>query len=440
MQRGMKVRIAPPVGGVPAVRHSSGSPLSHAAFVLLLIMALFGNFLLSGGMAFAAGGGGNVINQIAYLGVLLLAVAGCKPWQNPAAMLVLPFSLLLALGWAWLSITWSLAPAISARRVALLTVVTLTAFLSVRGIGYDRTTGTIRVFLVIALVMSYLAALLFPTVGIQYMSVLTERNYGGTWRGVFIDKNACGQFCLITVLFFVFGRFPNRQYLLRAAVVLLAVFLLYKTQSKTSLGVLGVALAFGFVARYNRLFRIFLAPLAAYALVIVIFFQDAIGGPFINALHDPDAFTGRGAIWASLVRYLHDHWLLGTGYGAFWAVGDLSPIYQNAAYEWVKTILTGHNGYLDIWVTIGLPGLILVIVATFVAPLLRIFLANPEPGEAALLASMIVGVAGISVTESVLFNTDFTINIFLMITIALIAEKVRARRVSAAAGHPRQIP
>ena len=424
----MNARIAPPVGDVPAVRHAPRSALAYAALVIFVTMALFGNFLFSGRGAEANGGGGSLVNQIVYLGALTLAVAARKPWKNPAMLLVVPLSLVLSLGWAWLSVTWSLAPAISARRAALLTVVVLTAFLTVRQVGYERTVVILRAFLLVALAASYVAAVLFPSVGIQHMTVLTERNYAGTWRGVFIDKNACGQFCVITGLFFAFGPFRQRRYLLRAAVIVLAVFLLYKTQSKTSLGVLAIALMVGLAAYQKRFFRLFMIPLAAYALVIGILLVGTIPAPFVGALHNSDAFTGRGAIWGSLVRYLQDHWLLGSGYGAFWAIGERSPIFQTASYDWVKSVLTGHNGYLDVWVTLGLPGLLLVVAATLVIPLAKSFSRSIAPRDTALLSSVIVAVAGISVTESILFHTDFTTNIFLMMTIALVNEKTGWRR------------
>ncbi|BBC70944.1 conserved hypothetical protein [Altererythrobacter sp. B11] len=395
--------------------------------VLFLTMALFGNFLLAGGTLALAGSAGSVVNQTAFLGALGLALVAAQPWKNPARLLVLPASLVVALGWTWLSVVWSISPADTIRRAALLTTVTFTAFLTVRQVGYERSISTLRVLLAVALVMSLVVCTLIPSVGVQYMSVLTEKNYGGTWRGVFIDKNACGQFCLVTVLFFAFSRFRRRHLVLRGVVILLAVFLLYKTQSKTSLGILAIALSCGVVALYNRSFRVFLVPLAGYAIVGLALSYDRIIAPFRNALHDPDAFTGRGAIWEALARYLHDHWLLGTGYGAFWGVGDRSPIYALSHEDWVRNILTGHNGYLDVWTSIGLPGLVLVVGSTLVIPLLKCFARHIPPKDTALLSSMIVGVAGISLTESVLFNTDFTLNILLMVTVALIAERYRVR-------------
>lgn len=431
----MNPRIVQPTGKPPAIHLGAGTPIvGYAAMIVLLIVALFGKSALASGDFSAASGGGNLVNQVAFIGALALAVAGVQPWKTPARLLVLPVTLALALFWAWLSVGWSLAPAISIRRVALLTVATMTAFLAVRQLGADRAMAIIRIALIAALAGSIAVAVLLPSVGVQYMSVLTERTYGGTWRGLFIDKNMCGQFCMIVTLFFVFGRFPAHQrfaymhYAFRLAVVLLAVFLLYKTQSKTSMGVLAFALIFGFLARYVRRLRYLLIPLVGYFAVIAIFYSDVMFAPFAQALDDPEAFTGRGAIWSALVVYIQNHWLLGTGYGAFWAVGDVSPIYQTAGYEWVKQVLTGHNGYLDTWAQIGLPGLLLVITATFIVPLIKVLSAHIDGQDVALLSSLLIGFAGISITESVLFNTDMLSNVFHMITLALIYTMVPQRR------------
>ncbi len=434
---GMNLRSALPKGKPHLIHFGAHKPMiGYAALALLLLVTLFGKSGLATGGFDAASGGGNLINQAAFIGALLLAMVGVRAWKVPSRLLVLPASLTLALLWAWLSVAWSLAPAISVRRVGLLSVGTMAAFLLVRQLGTKRSITVIRIALVAALVGSIAVCLALPSVGVQHMVVLTEKTYGGTWRGLFIDKNMCGQFCMIVMLFFVFGRFPEprrspiMQYVFRLLVVLAAAFLLYKTQSKTSMGVVGAALLFGFIARYVRRLGYLLIPLAGYLVAVIVFYSDSLVAPFIHALDDPEAFTGRGAIWSSVFVYLQTHWLLGTGYGAFWAVGDVSPIFQTAGHEWVREVLTAHNGYLDTWAQVGLPGLILVLVATFIIPLVRILSSRIDGKDVALLSSLLVGFIGINVTESVLFNTDMLSNLFHMLTLALIYTMLDEQRRS----------
>jgi len=74
--------------------------------------------------------------------------------------------------------------------------------------------------------------------------------------------------------------------------------------------------------------------------------------------------TGRTELWTDILSIAAKNPLLGVGYGNFW-IGDRE-------YDlWIKHIWTplqGHNGYIDVYVELGVIGiflLIAVLVATF---------------------------------------------------------------------------
>jgi O-antigen ligase len=106
-----------------------------------------------------------------------------------------------------------------------------------------------------------------------------------------------------------------------------------------------------------------LAMLASFALL------DA--GLIAHVLEDPREFTGRAAIWAAELRFIGDHPLLGSGFGTFADTGGLSPLHGYVDNRWVEAVSHGHNGYLQILVTIGGTGFILAILAVVVWPLRR---------------------------------------------------------------------
>ncbi len=161
--------------------------------------------------------------------------------------------------------------------------------------------------------------------------------------------------------------------------------------------------------------------------------KEAIG-PFAK----PTAFTGRVQIWPHLVSYIQDHPLTGTGYGAFWNIGDSSPIYAYSK-NWVSTISSGHNGYLDLASQIGLPGLIVAVLAAFVIPLYKLLTSQSLPRwRGALLVSMIVFCAGHNMTESGLFDRDVIVWVFLLITIALTEIATRKRSSSSSSSRSRR--
>ncbi len=80
-------------------------------------------------------------------------------------------------------------------------------------------------------------------------------------------------------------------------------------------------------------------------------------------LEDPDEFTGRAEIWAAELRYIADHPLLGAGFGTFTDTGGQSPLHNYVGASWVEAVSHGHNGYLQVLVTIGGVGFVLAMLA-----------------------------------------------------------------------------
>ena len=85
-------------------------------------------------------------------------------------------------------------------------------------------------------------------------------------------------------------------------------------------------------------------------------------------LEDPTEFTGRSAIWSAEIAFIRDHPLLGSGFGTFADTGSLSPLHNYVAGSWVELVAHGHNGYLQMMVTIGIIGFVLAAIALIVVP------------------------------------------------------------------------
>ena len=80
-------------------------------------------------------------------------------------------------------------------------------------------------------------------------------------------------------------------------------------------------------------------------------------------------FTGRSAIWQVLLEAISGNYILGLGYGAVWSAGEYSAItnFGLNTSSWVSSISHGHNGYLDIWLSTGIVGLLLFTFLLFKA-------------------------------------------------------------------------
>lgn len=405
-----------------AISAQLGLAAGYASAVIFLTLLFFGHFLLGGAEGDMAGGGGSILNQAIYVTAFALAIAAAQPWVDPRRLLVLPVGLALAIGWCWLSVTWAIAPAISFRRVAQLTVVAVTTFLLVRHLGYRRMLVLLQWSSLLALIGCYLVVFLKPDMGIQQVSVPTEADSAGSWRGVLLDKNVAGAFAATIMLFFLFDA-KRIMLVLRLAIIAAIAVFLWKSQSKTSIGVLVFSIAAGSaILRYNPVYRSLLIPALMGIGVIVALCWNWLSAPFQQSLYDTSLFTGRGPIWATLLRYLHDHWLLGAGFGSFWAIGPGSPVYVYSDADWVKQIVSvGHNGYLDMWAATGLPGVILAVAAAMILPLVRVMKSKERAGgRVALAVALLVFCIGNNFTESSLLNGDEYLNVISMFALAFL--------------------
>jgi O-antigen ligase len=398
----------------------AGSTGFQIAATLFLCFRLFENVLFGGEPFEMNGGAGSFIYQPMLLLVCGSLLVSARPWEDIRRLLVVPVSVVVAFGWAWLSVLWSLAPGISFRRIAQLTINLLCVFVIVDQLGYRRTVDLLRGTFLTALIASVLYVLLVPGKGLQMQASSVDPSAVGSWRGIFIDKNVCGAFCAATMMLFMFDARDWRLVTRVLAIAVAAVFLIMSA-SKTALGVSAIAVLVGaMLTRYSSQYRALLVPLGVVATALLMFLLPLIVMPFRLALYDTTAFTGRGPIWLALIGYSRDHWLLGTGFSAFWAVPS-SPVFDYSNAAWVRdTVRIGHNGYLDTLATLGTPGLVLVIVALIALPVVRVLASRDTgPGQPALVISIIILVAGQNLTESSLIHEKSFITLILLFMVAL---------------------
>jgi exopolysaccharide production protein ExoQ len=145
-------------------------------------------------------------------------------------------------------------------------------------------------------------------------------------------------------------------------VVAVAVFAL--TRSSTVLAaavvvalVLFAALSVRRIPTERRTPRYLLGLAGAVVLVIVVF---ALRTPILHLLGKSSDLTGRGVIWAKVWGLVEQHPGVGWGWIGYWwpAVSPLNHlvVLKGVAY------LQAHDAYLDVWMQLGLVGLILFVL------------------------------------------------------------------------------
>jgi O-antigen ligase len=353
---------------------------AYVAFLLLIFVGVSPFFVpdtVPGADSTASSGAGDVLRQVSYLAVFGV-IAGMavlrRGWQSFAAM---PLSFALLLGFCLLTTFWSIEPEITFRRGVLVSVIAASAMLSVDTIGAKRSLDLLRIVLAGIVIVCWISLPLIPQA--RHFANDIEQGVAGDWRGLYVHKNIAGAVCAHAALIFLYYAMKSRRPV-NAVLFVMAVGFLVGTNSKSSLGLLPLAwlaaLAYGFAIR-NRLDRQIIVVAAACVTSIVAAVVWVWWTPFVQLLQDPTLFTGRAAIWQAEIAFIRDHPLLGSGFGTFAYTGEHSPIYDYIDAAWVGTVANGHHGYLELLVTIGIPGFVLAICALLVEPV-RWFAARSQ--------------------------------------------------------------
>jgi exopolysaccharide production protein ExoQ len=223
--------------------------------------------------------------------------------------------------------------------------------------------------------------------------------------GVATQKNGLGQLCLILGLglFWRLRKVYNdrkdpkrRQRLLGlCAVVPMIVWLLWMSNSMTSICALSMATAMMFLSKrpvFRRrpalvhLFVVGVLGLTTYAL----FFQSS--GSLVQGLGRDRSLTGRADDWP-IILAIPNNRLVGVGYESFWLGARLEKLWT--AFPGFL-INEAHNGYIEIFLNLGSIGVVLlgVMIATGYRNVISSYRRDPEIGSlkiAFLLATTITG-------------------------------------------------
>jgi exopolysaccharide production protein ExoQ len=415
--------------------NANGDWLDQAAFLAFLLLVFVGvkPFMPPPPEIDAFGaqgmtGSGDTLRQIGYLAVfaLILFVAARKRgWKS---LMAVPLPLLLIMLWCLASAAWAAEPGVAMRRSGLATIVMFCAFLSVRPLPPQRVLALWRALLLVILIVNLVSVRFIPTA--VHPAGEIDPALVGNWRGLYGHKNIAGAVGALTALLFLFASRPPPVWpkkLFDLAVAALAVVFVLGSHSKSSLGLLFAALVFALI--YNLAWRrgidrtiaaaVGLAVLVAGGAVLIAD-ETAIAKFFAN----PTELTGRTEIWKAEIAYVFDHPLLGAGFGSFADTGAISPL-RNYTSSWVTTASHGHNGYLQILVTLGSVGFVLAIVALILQPAIAFWRRDGDlPVKTALFALFVFFLLH-NMVESDFLEADGTAWVAYLLMLALLCPPKR---------------
>lgn len=304
---------------------------------------------------------------------LLAAVAALLLLATDAPALkslVTPLNLCFV-GWMLVNVLFSESRGVSIQRFVLAASVTslavLLPLLPPTQRSFNLCLGGAALVL---LLLCYLGIFLAPQYAMHTALDITEPLLAGDWRGSFGHKNVASPVMTILVYVGIYLSAAGSFVMGPAIAVLAGVFLIFtggKTSSVLCLVIYALA-SLVYVTRSLWLKRVIcFAPLIVMNLLTVgSVMSPALGGITRMLPVDP-TFTGRSEIWEFALAAVAEKPVIGHGYAAFW--DDVTDRETAKGSEWAVSAAHSHNSYLDLAVTIGLPGLLLVILIFVLAPL-----------------------------------------------------------------------
>jgi exopolysaccharide production protein ExoQ len=211
---------------------------------------------------------------------------------------------------------------------------------------------------------SIILAKYYPNIGVHY------GRWSGmlAWNGVTLTKNALAQLCLVSSFFIIwsFIRYwrmenvskPIFRTLADGLIFVMAVYMLFggpggfsATSTANYLFIICCVILLYKMGKYSgQMATILICSVVTIWLLLI--FSESFISTITPLLGRDETFTGRTDIWAMALRDAAPHPVLGTGFGSYFATDN----------EFSNTFgYTGHNGLLDIYVELGVVGVLILL-------------------------------------------------------------------------------
>lgn len=278
-----------------------------------------------------------------------------------------------------MSVVWSNFPGISLRRYfrSVGTVVVVLVALTEHD-PLEAIRVLLRRLYLVTIPLSIIAIKYFRNIGVSY-------DWSGTWEewtGLSRDKNELGQVAMCSGLFWlwqILRDWPKKKLTLSLLLLAMSLWLLRGSKNVRSMtSIVGFIACFVILLglqyiekRTARAKIIILAGAIAFSLLapFVYFVFEAFNTTpvemAVQATGRDMTLTDRTLIWTDVLNDAAKSPVLGVGVGAFW-VGQIGynlyplPNWSRKTPSWRPE--EGHNGYIDVYVELGVIGVVLLLI------------------------------------------------------------------------------
>lgn len=257
--------------------------------------------------------------------------------------------------WAIASVAWSTNPEDSLRHALALTGTTIAALYLGLHFEPKQQLKLIAYAIGVGAVASALVIIAVPSVGITPDGM----------QGVYNLKNSLGRVMSLGVLCFAMLTLSERRRrMVRVVMFLLCCTLLVLSKSATALVVTVLMLA---LLPFRKLLYLRTRQLLAAGAILIpltaaaTFFIVQSSEDILQALGRNSSLTGRVPLWQLVLTSISDHPILGYGFTAFWNSWEGERVIDTV--NWNTAVPHAHNGFLEVWLGLGLIGLALILIS-----------------------------------------------------------------------------
>lgn len=248
----------------------------------------------------------------------------------------------------------------------------------------------------------------------------TPGSAGRDVSGLFFHENMFATVCVIAVLTFLAELFSRERRFWPGIWLIIALWSLWVSDSRTGQIVLVVVvLSTIFVKWARRDKSMTVATIGIFGILTAGLAAALVGlntSTISLALGRGQNFTGRTEIWSATLKEIANSPWIGTGFLTAWRDDNASAIRIRGALGFRAA--HAHNGYLDVWLQLGVIGLLLILGLVLVAGsrALRLYWSGQS---SYYLWALAICVANVSYN---LTETRFTLAIAWVLSVAVYAK------------------
>jgi exopolysaccharide production protein ExoQ len=298
----------------------------------------------------------------------------------------------------------------------------------------------------------HIPASIFAIIFFRHLGVGVDSLGNEMWVGITTHKNTLGAVTMLSSGFFIWSHFSSRNksnLIINLSYILMSFTLLLGSHSSTSILILllgGIVFTMLQWTKSNpKVTKLFTGSMIILVMCFSLIFptrpevftqktQWLISGASRDV-----TLTGRTDLWYDMLQIAWQHPFLGVGYGSFW-IGDLANKLWESHY-WRPS--QGHNGYLDVFVELGVVGIILLVSVIYAISRNIMDTFRTDFEYAAFRMTVFIMLLVHNITESSFLRGNDTLwLIFLVVALYIPSEYIKISEtngIEALNGHTKKV-